>query len=294
LRPKRLYLLLLFVSFFSISIFIGCSTDESNDADNTSADTTQTITNDDLITNSEIETSVDDISIIAEDQFSLQKSISTRMSSPPKSILPLCATITTSLIDDIYTKTIDFGDGCTLPNGNSVKGKIIISFSKIFSMPIKTITYTLVGFHHNGKLIEGNQTITYELKSTELLAAIHPVSTHSIDAKITFPDGKVYSRIGTTVREMTEGFDTLSNWEDNVFLVSGSNITTSPSGTKYTLTATTPLRVAMSCRMPFPVKGVIKIVKNGAEATLDYGNGDCDKLATVTMNGVTVQIELKK
>ena len=199
------------------------------------------------------------------------------------------------MTNDTYTKTIDFGaDGCALPNGNTVKGKIIISFSKIFSTPSRTISYTLEGFYHNGKLIEGNKTITHELKSTDLLAAIHPVSTHSIDVKITFPDGKVYSRIGTRVREMTEGFDTIGNWEDNVFLVSGYNITTFPNGTKYTFTITTPLRIAMSCRMPFPVKGVIKVVKNDAEATLDYGNGDCDKLVIITINGVSKQIELRK
>ena len=46
--------------------------------------------------------------------------------------------------------------------------------------------------------------------------------------------------------------------------------------------------------MPFPVKGVVTIVKNDAEATLDYGNGDCDDLATITKNGVAKEIHLKK
>jgi hypothetical protein len=175
-----------------------------------------------------------------------------------------------------------------------VKGKIIISFSKNFTTPIKTISYTLVGFYHNGKLIEGSKTITYELKSTELLAAIHPVSTHTIDVKITFPDGTIYTRIGTRVREMIEGMTSITNWEDNVFLVWGYNITTFPNGSKYTCTIKTPLRINMSCKMPFPVKGVIEIMKNDGKATLDYGNGDCDDLATMTVNGVSKEIHLKK
>jgi hypothetical protein len=282
---------LLFVSLLSITIFVGCSSNETTDA----AATSKTITTDDAIANSEIDATVDDISIIAEDQYSVQQSTTSRTSTPIKSILPLCATITTVLTSDTYTRTIDFGtDGCTLPNGNVVKGKIIISFSKNFLTPSKTISYTLVGFYHNGKLIEGNKTISRELKTTDLLATVHPVTTHSVDVKITFPDGKVYSRIGTRVREMVEGYDTIGNWEDNVFLVSGNNITTFPNGAKYTFTITTPLRIALSCKMPFPVKGVVEIVKNDAKATLDYGNGDCDKLATITINGVSKEIELRK
>ena len=46
--------------------------------------------------------------------------------------------------------------------------------------------------------------------------------------------------------------------------------------------------------MPFPVSGVIEIEKNDAKATLDYGNGDCDKLANITINGVTKEIVLRK
>ena len=282
---------LLFAALFSITFFIGCSTNESVDLPSTS----NTIQTDDVIANSEIDASLDDVTIIAEDQFSVQQSLTTRTSSPVMSMLPLCATITTVLTNDTFTKTIDFGTvGCTLPNGNVVKGKIIIRFSKNFLTPSRTISYTLEGFYHNGKLIEGNKTITHELKSTTLLAAMHPVTTHSIDMKITFADGKVYSRIGTRVREMTVGFDTMGNWEDNVFMVWGYNITTFPNGEKYTFTITTPLQIAMSCKMPFPVKGIITIVKNDGRAVLDYGNGDCDKLATVTINGVTKEIMLRK
>jgi len=282
---------LVFASLLSIVFFIGCSTNESTDISATS----KTITTDDAVANSEIDATVDDISIIAEDQFSVQQSATARTSGVVKSILPLCATVTTVLTGDTYTKTIDFGtDGCTLPNGNIAKGKIIISFSKNFTTPSKTISYTLVGFYHNGKLIEGNKTITHELKTTALLATVHPVTTHSVDVKITFPDGKVYTRIGTRVREMVEGFDTIGNWEDNVFLVWGYNITTFPNGAKYTFTITTPLRIAMSCKMPFPVKGVIEITKNDEKAILDYGNGDCDKLATITINGVPKEIVLRK
>jgi hypothetical protein len=93
---------------------------------------------------------------------------------------------------------------------------------------------------------------------------------------------------------MIEGMTSITNWEDNVFLVWGYNITTFPNGDKYTSTIKTPLRINMSCKMPFPVSGVIEIMKNDGKATLDYGKGDCDDLATITINGVAKEIHLKK
>lgn len=284
---------LLFVSLLSVTLFIGCSSNESTDA----ATSSKTITTDEVIANSEIDATVDDVSIIAEDQFSVQQSATSKTSGAVKSILPICATITTVLTADTFTKTIDFGtQGCVLPNGNIVKGKIIISFSKNLTTPIRTISYKLEGFYHNNKLVEGSKTITHEVKTSDLSATLHPVTTHAIDIKITYPDGKVYTRIGTRVREMVEGFATITDWEDNVFKVWGYHITTFPNGSKYTCTIqkSQPLLLKMSCKMPFPVSGLVEIVKNGAIATLDYGNGDCDKLATITSNGVAKEILLRK
>jgi len=282
--------ILLFATLLSITFFIGCNNESVN-----VAATSNTITADETVVNAEIDATVDDLSIIAEDQFDMQKSSAAKTSAGMKSMLPPCAIVTAVLTNDTWTRTIDFGtQGCALPNGNIVKGKIIISFSKNFTTPIRTITYKLEGFYHNDKLIEGSKTITHELKNSDLLADIHPVTTHSIDVKVTFPDGKIYTRIGTRVREMVEGFATMTNWEDNVFNVWGYHITTFPNGSKYTCTIKTPLLIKMSCKMPFPVSGVVEIVKNEAKATLDCGNGDCDKLATITLNGVSKEIVLRK
>jgi len=290
---------LVFVTLLSITLFISCESNETVDVVTNSI----AITTDEVIANSEIDATVDDVSSIAEDQFDVQKGIVAKTSADAKtagvikSMLPPCATVTSVLTNDTWTRTIDFGtQGCALPNGNVLKGKIIISFSKNFATPIRAITYKLEGFYHNDKLIEGNKTITHELKTSDLLAAIHPVTTHSIDVKITYPDGKIYSRIGTRVREMVDGFATITNWEDNVFKVWGYHITTFPNGSKYTCTTQkiTPLLIKMSCKMPFPVSGIVEILKNDATATLDYGNGDCDKLATITINGVSKEIVLRK
>jgi hypothetical protein len=284
MKTKKIFL----GAFIALTFFISC---DSNDK---TTDTTA-ISSDEIAVDSNIDIAIDDVSVIVDDQYAMQQSATNKSATAITSILPPCATITTVLTNETWTRTIDFGTvGCELKNGNFVKGKIIISFSKNFTEPSRTISYSFVNFYHNNKLIQGNKTIVQTIKSTELLDLPHPVSTHSIEMSVTFGDGKVYTRTGTRVREMTSGFETPFNWEDNVFKVWGYHITTFPNGTKITSTIKTPLQFTMSCKMPFATKGSILIVKNDKEVLLDFGNGDCDDLATVTVNGITKEIHLKK
>lgn len=277
------------IAIVMLSFFISC--DSSNDGN----DNNPTLTAKDIAVNSKIDVAIDDVVYIVEDQYTAQQSISNRSSTASKSILPTCATFTTVLVDGTWTRTIDFGSaGCTLPNGNVLKGKIIISFSNDFTSKSRTLLYRFVDFYHNGKLLQGNKSITYESKSTELLATEHPVMTFTVDMKITFDDGKVYSRTGTTVKETVEGNETPLNWEDNVFLVTGNSATSLANGDTITTVITTPLRYITSCKLPFPVSGIVSITKNTSVGTLDFGDGKCDNLATLTIDGVTKDIILEK
>ncbi|MBF4494599.1 hypothetical protein IR010_18815 [Flavobacterium sp. MR2016-29] len=274
----------------ALSFFISCNSDEKTN-DGSSAK----ISNDEIITNSTIDASIDDVTNIAEDQFNAQQNIAAKPSGPVKNFLPSCATITTVLTNNTWTRTVDFGvEGCTLENGNSVKGKMVISFSNDFSASTQTISYTFDGFYHNGKKLQGSKSIVRTVKTTDLLATAHPVLTAAIDLTITFDDGKVYSRKGSLVKEMTAGYDTWFNWEDNIFVVTGSGTTTFPNGDTFSAEITTPLEFKASCKKSFAVKGVVSITKNGATAVIDYGNGDCDTLAKITKDGVTEEIDLKK
>ena len=277
------------IAIVMLSFFISC--DSSNDGN----DNNPTLTAKDIAVNSKIDVAIDDVVYIVEDQYTAQQSISNRSSTASKSILPTCATFTTVLVDGTWTRTIDFGcTGCTLSNGNILKGKIIISFSNNFTSKFRTFLYRFVDFYHNGKLLQGNKSITYESKSTELLATEHPVMTFTVDMKITFDDGKVYSRTGTTVKETVEGNETPLNWEDNVFLVTGNSATSLANGDTVTNVITTPLRYITSCKLPFPVSGIVSITKNTSVGTLDFGDGKCDNLATLTIDGVTKDINLEK
>jgi len=270
--------------------FISCNSD-----DKTNNETAKTISNDEIITNSKIDASIEDVTNIAEDQFTAQQNSTNKPGGTIKNFLPSCAVITTVLTNNTWTRTVDFGvEGCTLENGNSVKGKMVIMFSNDFTTATQTISYTFEGFYHNGKKLQGSKSIVLTKKATDLLAAVHPVTTAAIDMTITFDDGSVYTRKGSLTKETIAGYDTWFNWEDNVFVVTGSGSTTFPNGDTFSAEITTPLEFKASCKTSIAVKGILSITKNGATAVIDYGNGDCNTLVTVTKDGVTEEIDLKK
>lgn len=166
---------LLISTCITMSFFISCNSDEKTNDGSSAA-----ITNEEIITNSKIDASVEDVTNIAEDQFSSQLNVNSKPGGPIKSFLPACATITTVLTNNTWTKTIDFGaEGCTLNNGNTVKGKMVVSFSNDFNSSTQTINYTFEGFYHNGRKLQGSKSIVRTIKETNILVTPHPVSTAS-------------------------------------------------------------------------------------------------------------------
>lgn len=265
----------------TLSMFIlSCSKDDSSSSTSDLSEA-QVSAKIDMVT--------EDVAKIAEDQYALQANPGAGKNNDFETqALPPCATVDIQVTATTWTRTVTF-DNCTLPNGNVIDGIIIVSGSVNFDTPSHTISYSFVDFHHNDILVEGNRTIVRSMQSTATLATVHPVASMSIDMTVTFPNGNVYQREGNRVREMIEGFGTPMLWADNVFSISGSWSTSFPAGSR-TSTITTPLRAEAGC--PHIVSGVVTTVRNNNTAILDYGTGDCDNQATLTVNGNTTTITL--
>ena len=245
---------------------------------------------DDAKINANIDMISDDVSKIIDDQYDSQAAASGRASSAFQSILPSCATITITVTESVWTRTVEFGTvGCAMPNGNVLKGKIIVSGSTDFNQSSYTYTYSFENFYHNDKLIGGNKIAVRTLQSTAALSELHPVVNVQLDLTITYPNGAVYTRIGNRVRELIEGYNTPLVWLDNVYSITGSWATTFPNGI-HTATITTPLIVKLSC--PHIVSGVVSIVRDNATSSIDFGDGSCDNLAIFTFNGNDYSIVL--
>ena len=247
----------------------------------------------DAKTNAKLDIMNDDVSKIVEDQLTTSDGISGKTNQTvqtTEAFLPTCATVTKvpafgTVITpgSLITKTIDFGtSGCPLPNGNVLRGVIVITFTYQPNATSHTITYTFQDFYHNDIKFNGTKTFTRVMAASAANPNIHPIVTMNMDMTATLPNGNVVTRAGQRVREIIEGYAT-GMWLDNIYQVTGQWTTTFPSGAVQTSTITTPLRIRMNC--PNIVRGVITIVRNDNTATLDYGDGECDNLAIFTING---------
>lgn len=279
---------ILFLGLLLSLLTISCSKDS---ADNSS------ITADEATINAKIDLANDDVSDVVETEFNATMENNTYGKSSEAATIdyPIITRVpefgTPITVGTLVTKTIDYGTaGVTLLNGNILRGIIRISFTYEPTAVSHTINYTFDNFYHNAIKFDGNKTFTRTMTAG---TNSHPIVVMNMGMTATFPDGRVVQRTGTRTREITAGYATPNVLIDNVYQVTGNWSTTFPNSAIQTSTITSPLIVKMSCmavNKPLLVQGVISIVRNTNTATLDYGDGNCDTIATFTINGVSYTI----
>ncbi|NND15779.1 MAG: hypothetical protein HKN89_05600 [Eudoraea sp.] len=202
--------------------------------------------------------------------------------------LPDCVTITTVITSVSKEKTIDFGDGCELPNGNVLSGIIYLSYLKDTDVPMNTLSMSLENFTFNGVAVEGSASVE-RIRSN---GNGNPQSDATASFNAAWPDGSTASFTGNRTREWIEGYGS-GFWGDNVFLISGSATYTGPLGNVFMKETITPLRRELACR--FIVSGVLEISRNDATASLDFGDGSCDAVGILTYpDGSSEEIFLRR
>lgn len=144
-------------------------------------------------------------------------------------------------------------------------------------------TITFKNFTINGNLIEGTKVIR---KTAE-----HVYQITLTDGKITFTDGTTYTRNVERTRTWVNGYDTPFNIWDDVYTLEGTATGINRHGNAYTHQIKSALMIKFSCR--WIVQGIIDITVGDKQASIDYGNGDCDNLAYVTVNGKTFEVKLR-
>ncbi len=251
-------------------------------------DTTEAFSSSEVISSTELKFSdetemiSEEVTTIAEDVYAADEITLTSKSDYSSDYLPDCVTITTVVTDTTREKTIDFGEGCELPNGNVLTGIIKISYAKDMEAASKTIDLTLENFSFNGVAIEGSADIL-RVRSNE---NGNPQGTSNASFAATWPEGDTASFEGTRTREWIEGFGS-GFWGDNVFLITGKRTYTGRLGNVYVKEVIEPLRREMACR--FIVSGVLEISRNDDTASLDFGDGSCDAKGILTQPDGTEQ-----
>lgn len=191
-----------------------------------------------------------------------------------------CATITVST-SATYFKiiTLDFGTGCTA-QGVVRSGKFIISLTDSLRNPGSKAVITFENYRVNNYQREG--VITYTNQST---AGVPTWERKVENGKITSPNNLVRIHNGVNVIAQTAGVNTPFIHLDDEFTITGTNTVTNGTGISVTAVIGTPLLKKANCA--HIVSGTKTITRTSSTVLLNYGDGTCDNVATISINGNT-------
>lgn len=197
-----------------------------------------------------------------------------------------CGTLYIEILQSGRKVIRDFGKNCTLKQGFLVSGKII---SVVTVDPVNftaNIRHTFEDFYLDGNKIEG----TVEVMKLFINAYGNPQANKTFDISLLKKDGTVFLMKGKQEREWIEGLTTIDR-SDDVFLITGDYAITDQNGGVYAHRIKEPLRRELSCT--YIVKGTVELMQKSQTIILDFGNGECDALATLEINGKLREISLR-
>ncbi len=218
-------------------------------------------------------------SAIDLNNFSFKNQSSTTM----ENALPPCASVALSGVFPNRIITIDFGSGCTDTFGIFRSGIIHIQLTDSVRSYGSIATVTFDNFHikrfkKEGTVIWTNQTPNNSIN-------FRTWNRQALNVKITdTTDGRYW--IHNSVKTITQYEGTATprfRYDDKYKIYNGSGSVTNNAGATMTTLILDTLNKSFAC--PHIDKGSIKFERTNHYAVLDYGNGGCDNIATVTIDG---------
>lgn len=167
-------------------------------------------------------------------------------------------------------------------------GKIIISITDSILNVGAEAEIAFENFSHKGHMVSGTATITNEAVDENS----DPVFKQISEFEVSSEKGPVAWK---TERQFIwlEGSETEES-EDDVFSVSGNANGKSSGGIAFEVLTVENVLIANSCE--YVSQGVVQIEADldaiVKKATIDYGDGECDNKAILTMNNEDEEIEL--
>jgi len=252
-------------------VFTSCSKDETaTEQDNQSDDTTEVQRSAEI---DQIDNVVGDLVIDAYEGH--ENSESGRNSYTGD--IPECVTITVVAQQGYRQVTLDFGsEGCVV-NGHLIQGQLIFEYTRDIEAQQIMISYDLVDFYFDAKNVIGSRNILKELSNDNG----NPQFTHNLNVTVIWPNGVQASREGIRIREWVEGFGS-GIFSDNVFEIRGDWTATFVNGNTHTYEVLEPLRREVICA--YFVSGTFDVQRTNFGGVFDFGDGECDNMASFTFN----------
>lgn len=192
------------------------------------------------------------------------------------------------------TVNIDFGTSCSNNLNNRVRGgKITAVFSGYLTTPGTTVKVTLTNFTINGKPVTGNILYTVTGYTKDAKGGIS-FTQKITDGTVQLNDSitAVYNHTKTV--KQTNGGNTIGNPGDDEYDTEGTGtlVYKHKNGTSVTIALSTPLKLHTSWNCQYIRSGQLKLVTEMVSGVIDYGAGDCDNKATVTVGDKVKEITL--
>jgi len=194
---------------------------------------------------------------------------------------------------------MDFGTGCTGRDGRLRSGKIITTYTNRLFYPGAKATTTFDGYTVDSIKVEGTHVIANQGEAISTNCIRHKWKVVVENAKLTKPNGNYTEWNSTKTITQVEGMCTPFIHIDDIYKIEGGGHGKVKRGNlliAWNSEITEPLIKKFSCR--WLVKGIIRIVRLNLTtnspwiASINYGNGDCDNKALVTINGAAHIITL--
>lgn len=202
-------------------------------------------------------------------------------------LLPACAVVTW----DSATKVllIDFGtENCLCQDDMWRRGKIKVTYNGKYPEVNSGYTVTLDNFYVQDMNVFGTKTVKF--------LGLFKVQITVANGGMVTPTGTIKWSSDRTIEKLWGQLTPKTLWDD-IYSITGNASGVNREGTAFTVTIDVPLKKALICQKKDFISGVITIQNdNDKTLSVDYNaNGDegCNKLAKVTVNGVTKIITLR-
>lgn len=236
-----------------------------------------------------LEQTFDDVQDIAEEA-AINGSISNFKTTQGPTILNGCATVTRDTISVPHTVTIDFGPtNCLCNDGRNRRGQILVSYNGHYRDSGSVHTITFNNYYVNDNQVTGTKTVT-NMGHNASGQSYFTVNVNG--AVILANNAGTHSCTSARTRTWIAGEGTAIR-ADDIFEITGTASVTRANNKSFTINITTPLRKALNCN--WIEQGVVQITPTAQSAqarTLDYGNGNCDNQATITVGNNSHTITL--
>ncbi len=198
-----------------------------------------------------------------------------------------CGTITVTPADlKTFPKTVvvDFGTGCTDVDGKTKSGKVTMVVGKLWQ-PNSLVTLQYENYSEDGVKLDGKFSFSNSSTNT---AGVYQIKADKV--KITDAKNETWTWSGVHDFKQTRGHASWWDWSDDVYDVTGNIDVLFPNNEVVTWNIDQPLVKANNCYWVSKGLGLLKL--NGEDIQVDYGDGTCDNVAVLTLNGKTFTIKL--